>query len=232
MLAHNPSVITDGLVGYWDAANLKSYPKSGTVWTDLSGNANTGTLISGPLYDSGNGGSIVFDGSDDLVTLPSSNDLTGDNLQNCTAGMWLKTSTESNPYPFSIKRSDIHSTLLSLVVNYVDVGDMGVLLRNNADSGHYHVLYNGGYNDGVWKYLVATVNDLDVNIYIDAVNRGNSSSGMQSVTGNTAYAAIGGFQSGSSHFDGNISIVKFYRKALSQAEITQNFNAHRSRFGV
>ena len=64
---YNPRTITDGLVLCLDAANRKSYPGSGTTWTDLSGRGNTGTLTNGPTYSSANGGSIVFDGTDDIV---------------------------------------------------------------------------------------------------------------------------------------------------------------------
>jgi hypothetical protein len=56
------NIITDGLVLLLDAANSKSYPGTGTTWTDLSRSGNNGTLINGPTFNSGNGGSIVFDG--------------------------------------------------------------------------------------------------------------------------------------------------------------------------
>ena len=59
-------VVTDGLVFYVDAGNGSSYPGSGTTWSDLIG-SNDGTLTNGPTYDSGNGGSIVFDGTNDYV---------------------------------------------------------------------------------------------------------------------------------------------------------------------
>ena len=60
-------IITDGLVLYVDAGNTDSYPGSGTTWTDISTNSNNGTLTNGPTFDSGDGGSIVFDGTDDYV---------------------------------------------------------------------------------------------------------------------------------------------------------------------
>ena len=59
----------NGLVLALDAANTKSYPGSGTTWTDLSGRGNTGTLTNGPTYSSANGGSIVFDGTNDYVVV-------------------------------------------------------------------------------------------------------------------------------------------------------------------
>ena len=58
---YGPSIVTDGLVFYVDSGNDKSYPGTGTTWSDLIG-SNDGTLTNGPTYDSANGGSIVFDG--------------------------------------------------------------------------------------------------------------------------------------------------------------------------
>jgi hypothetical protein len=60
-------LITTGLMLYLDAGNALSYPGSGTTWTDLSGNGRDGTLTNGPTYSATNGGSIVFDGSNDYV---------------------------------------------------------------------------------------------------------------------------------------------------------------------
>ena len=65
---YSPKIITNGLVLSLDAANNKSYPRSGTTWTDLSGNNNTGTLTNGPTFNAGNQGSIVFDGVDDYIS--------------------------------------------------------------------------------------------------------------------------------------------------------------------
>jgi len=61
-----PNIVTDGLVLYLDAANTKSYPGSGTTWTDIAAR-NNGTLTNGPTFSSANGGLIVFDGIDDYV---------------------------------------------------------------------------------------------------------------------------------------------------------------------
>jgi len=57
-LAHSPRIVTDGLVLCLDAGNAKSYPGSGTTWTDLSGNGNNGTLVNGVGYNGGSGGSL------------------------------------------------------------------------------------------------------------------------------------------------------------------------------
>ena len=72
-LGHGPTVVTNGLVLALDAADRNSYPGSGTAWTDISGRGNTGTLTNGPTYSSANGGSIVFDGTNDYVDCGSIN---------------------------------------------------------------------------------------------------------------------------------------------------------------
>jgi hypothetical protein len=63
--------ITNGLILNLDAANTKSYPGSGTTWTDLSQYKSNGTLTNGPTFSSTNGGGITFDGTNDFVLLTS-----------------------------------------------------------------------------------------------------------------------------------------------------------------
>ncbi len=64
-----PDINENGLVLSLDAANYKSYTGSGTTWRDLSGNSNNGTLTNGPTFNAANMGAIVFDGTDDKVTI-------------------------------------------------------------------------------------------------------------------------------------------------------------------
>ena len=66
-IAYNTSIVRDGLVLHLDAANRKSYPGTGTVWTDLSGKGNHGTLMNGVGYSEYNKGSLVFDKIDDYI---------------------------------------------------------------------------------------------------------------------------------------------------------------------
>jgi len=66
-------IVTDGLVLNLDAGFTPSYPKNGTTWYDVSGESNNGVLINGPTFDSGNGGSIVFDGTNDYAEVTARN---------------------------------------------------------------------------------------------------------------------------------------------------------------
>jgi len=71
-----PQIVTSGLVLHLDAANLKSYPGTGTTWYDRSGNlnggvVNNGTLYNGPSFSSTNMGSLVFNGTNSYVRVDS-----------------------------------------------------------------------------------------------------------------------------------------------------------------
>jgi hypothetical protein len=90
-----PEINESGLVLCLDAGNTKSYPGSGTTWTDLSGNGNTGTLVNGPTYSSANGGSIVFDGSNDYIQTNFNYSLTSSNTE-FTCAAWYKCFPEAN----------------------------------------------------------------------------------------------------------------------------------------
>jgi hypothetical protein len=70
---HSPKIVTNGLVLALDAGNTKSYTSGSTTWFDKSGNANNGTLTNGPTFSSANGGSIVFDGTNDYLEIPTRN---------------------------------------------------------------------------------------------------------------------------------------------------------------
>jgi hypothetical protein len=88
-LNYGPTLVTDGLVLALDAADINSYPGTGTAWYDVSGGGNNSTLVNGPTFNSGNGGNIVFDGTNDYATTfttPSS--LQGD--PNFTVCAWMK----------------------------------------------------------------------------------------------------------------------------------------------
>jgi len=83
-----PDTIESGLVFTLDAANSKSYPGSGTTWTDISGGGNIGTLAGGPIFSTTVGGIISFDGSNDIVTIPNNVSL---DTQTPTVEVWVRT---------------------------------------------------------------------------------------------------------------------------------------------
>lgn len=236
-----PDIVRNGLVLYLDAANDKSYPGSGTVWEDVSGNNNSGSLVNSPTFDSGSLGSFNFDGVNDYVNLGSTNRIVGDNIQILTLSIWIKFTGTSQYYVFNLKRTSTESTLVGVTANYNSsginaAGYLGGLVRNFDDTTHSWLTdSNGGigYNDNKWHNLVLTIGNSSINsLYIDGNFKTSNSVGMQSATSNTGPLTVGSFGS-SLYFSGNISNVMLYKnKALTASEVLQNYNATKGRFGL
>ena len=90
-----PNIVTDGLSLYVDAANSKSYPGNGTIWSDISKTGDDGTLVNGPTYNPNNNGSILFDGLDDYVNF---SELTPANTLNTFSfGLWFSPAITITP---------------------------------------------------------------------------------------------------------------------------------------
>ena len=90
-----PDIVENGLVLCLDAANKLSYPRTGTSWTDLSGNSYNGTLTNGPTFNAGNLGSIVFDGVDDYVDTVNTGTTFQFSNTTFTLSLWVKTNAVS-----------------------------------------------------------------------------------------------------------------------------------------
>jgi hypothetical protein len=215
---HSPKIVTDGLVLSLDAGNVKSYPGSGTVWADKSGFNNNGTLTNGPTFNSANGGSIVFDGVDDISIHPST--LYVDNF---TLSAWVyKTSSGI--------QTIIAKGNLSFVLNFY--------LRIAGNSGFYGT--NASFSEilipdlvlNVWNNTVLTYDKTSLKYYLNGVfiNQNNATNTPSSTTSNTTVGRLGDFNG--QYWTGRIATTQIYNRALSAQEVSQNFNALRGRFGI
>ena len=197
---------------------------TGGGWADLSSNGNNGELLNGVRENSNNLGSLVFDGVDDRVE--TSLQTYGNNT---TWEVWVNRTSSVNPYNMFMGR----------YLPYFGLQDGGIIFSNNINSSQ-QTFYSTGFtpSNNTWYHLTFTT-EYDQTyttskIYINGVlNNSATSTGSQ---GNYAYNfCIGdGNNAGSTWypFSGKISNVKVYNRALSAAEISQNFNALRGRFGI
>ena len=218
-ISYNPRIVTDGLVLALDAANTKSYPGSGTTWTDLSGRGNTGTLTNGPTYSSTNGGSIAFDGVDDVITFASNNIISG--TQNFTIEAIVKSNDTASP-------------------DYI-FGNYGLSNYNGLELYFYlnkfrfwygaETVSNSTISSNTWYILVCTRSGNTTSIYINGV-LDITGTNANSITTNLSYRIGNGPDYNTEIYAGNISSVKVYNRALSAAEVSQNFNALRSRLSI
>lgn len=223
-IGYNPRVVTDGLLLCFDAANIKSYPGSGTSWFDLSGKGNTGTLTNGPTYSSADGGTIVFDGTNDKVVTTSIS------FTNYTFDFFAKpignTLAGSTGYNTLAGYSSTRRLLWDAIGNF---GEPGHLL---AQVGSGNIISSFPATRNVWNHIAFTYNSSNITAtwYINGVSAGSSSAAAQGTWNSQIH--IGNYNANAYWMNGNISIVRIYNRALSATEISQNFNATRSRYGI
>ena len=244
-LSHSPRIVTDGLVLCLDAANKRSYPGAGTTWIDLTANKNNGTLVNGPTFDSANGGSIVFDGTNDRVDCGATNAIIGNNPAAVSLITWFKTDNNTQSfYLASLKRRSTFSTLLSITINQqpnnvfaanylgflYDIGDTG----GDNDNGHKWLVANNSTFYSKWNHIVATVDVNAATLYLNGVQIGQNTSDTFNGPNRSDPSqdfTIGAFSDTAPVWtDGNISQVQVYNKVLSEQEIKQNYNATKWRF--
>ena len=219
-------IVTDGLVFVVDAANHKSYPSSGNTWVDLSGRGNHGTFSATPTTSTSGGGSIVFDGTDDTCTFPAASFVAGNAV---TISLWYKGRLPNNAsFTFYIGKGS--SRYFSSHVPW-----------SNGDIYFDHMGYNGssrlqqsGGGDSIgwhnWVFLTDSSSPQKQHIYRDGSLWASDASAV-SISGDHNTAIIGsGF--GNGYDNGTYSSVSFYNRALSAAEILQNYNALKSRFNL
>ena len=230
-----PDIITDGLVLSLDAADKNSYPGSGTTWSDLSGNNLNGTITNATFSSTAGGGTLVFDGSGDSVSLPASSILDVTDLTICS---WnYSTEYDADMFMFEKTTNGVVNTQYSLFF-YSGGTNTHIIFRTYGLSAVdlSAVDHANAPVDGQWNHIVATYDAVaDVKkIYCNGVEIASASSITGTLVTNPAGTSIIGTYGGGSGypFDGNIAITMVYNKALSAKEVSQNFNAQRSRFGA
>jgi hypothetical protein len=232
-LFHSPSIATSGLVLCLDAGNARSYPGSGTTWTDLSSNGNTGTLTNGPTYSSANGGSIVFDGTNDEITTTTQ----FTNPQTFSIGAWFKTSTASGKKIIGFETNQT-GTATGSYDRHIYIGTDGKLYFGIYDIAVKIATSPLTYNDNNWHYVVGTYGSegTTMRLYVDGVSVATATASFaQTYNGYWRIAAynLNGWTNGSpGYFTGNISVAQVYNRSITATEIKQNFTALRGRFGI
>ena len=229
-VGYNPRIVTDSLVFCLDSANTKSYGGSGTTWTDISGSGNNGTLTNGPTHTSGAGGYFTFDGSNDYVTT-SNTTISGSQ----TFSVWAMVTGGPNSPAGIITQH-----------NYAATANFGI----NHITGN-KLVASIGYTNGTREYASKTTsftitNDVTFNavlVYSSTDNKIywyingqlDSSHTLSLTPKSTNYPiCLGRWDANYAayHFTGRVYSGTIHNKALSAAEVKQNFDALRGRYGI
>lgn len=224
---YNSRIVKDGLVLCLDAGNRKSYPGSGNTWFDLSGNGNHGTLTNGPTFTSINGGSVILDGSNDFIKTSSFTP----NIINKTFSGWLKLSSTTQQGGGLINLQAVGGGAFDAIVYNETNQGWGFGSDNFSRTGWSNVK-EASIND--WINITATYENLNYRMYRNGVLILTLTSFNALNYNFSSESLIGSRHTGGSNLYLNsiVAQVSIYNRALSSAEILQNFNATRGRFNL
>ena len=224
-----PYIVRDSsLILELDAADRNSYVSGSSTWRDLTANNNSGTLTNSPGYSSTNLGNIVFDGVNDYI--------------NC--GVLPITSFGTSEFSVSFMINPVIWSTLNVY---------GIVDCKTNDTTNGWSIYHDGYaginkinarlgltnnftnNTNIkinqWNGLTFTrTNSGTINWYYNGIIDGQSTNTVNLI--DTQALSIGYAKTWGGYFNGNISNVQIYNRALSAAEILQNYNQLKSRFNL
>ena len=218
-----PNVVIDGLVGYWDAANPRSYSGSGNTWYDLTTNGNNLNLINSPSF---NTSGYFSTGSTGYFTGAGTSSIpTGNN--NYSMFLFARLTT------WALRRGfiSIGGYLTNNGSNALRSGDdstLGNLLHYWWVNDLYALNNNGNIQNNAWFYIGASFDGTTRKIYSNNVLVASDTPSGHNVSSTTIQLAK---VYSTEYLQGDISIAKIYNRALSQQEILQNYNATKSRYG-
>ncbi len=237
-LSHSPRIVTDGLVFCVDAGDKMSYPGAGTTWTDLSKEGNNTTLVNGPTFNSENGGSILFDGTNDYGWFNRNGGTNFDGKDEISICTWV-----------NYQSTGSHDTYVMMEDNFA--GDYAEPVRMSiSSSGTFRVglvntlgskAFNNNNSTDVtvvtnkWFNFSFTYDGAHIKNYINSnfnssisVNGNNIDTPLQS---NARWLlGCGELTRGERFSNVKLASIQMYNRGLSAAEIKQNYNATRGRF--
>lgn len=219
-IGYNTSIIRDGLVLYLDAANKKSYPGTGAIWKDLSGNSSNGTLINGPTVELANKGGLIFDGVNDYVDIQCK--INTIRTYNSTTQFIIKLPIYTGGQRNILSYRSANSL-------YIGKASGGIFCYYNTLSSQAYTV--GSIADNTIVHVAVTcdaTNNL-LSIYINGVLAGSVSRTGWTTSYNTTMT-LGG--SDIEYMLGTFFSFSHYNRVLIASEIKQNFEALRGRYGI
>lgn len=216
-LNYNPTIVSDGLVMYFDPANSRSSAGSGNTIYDLTGNSNTCTFSATPTYDVACKGNIILAG---YGTVAHTSTLWGSNQ--FTLSIWAK------------RTSGTSGIMISKDTNYIDHQYNGKTLASfyatTAYSPRQYLI--SGISTSInneWRHYTSTYDGTVGNLYENGELIGSTN--MSIVLNNTTDPLnIGRWNGGGYDFNGKLGTMMTYNRALSAQEVKQNYDATKSRY--
>ena len=227
------NIVTDGLVLNLDAGFVGSYPTTASTWYDLSENNNNGILTNGPTYNSGNGGSIVFDGVDDYVNCGSNASL---DLGSFTQEVWFKpTIGRRNPL-FGDSNSDGSDSRHAMWLELYNNNKFILIFGDGSIYGDVYSTTTVQNNNIIHVVCIRNNISKTVQFYINGIAESSQAWANQGTIGTPVTLGVHSLWVGGSNGFGNmkdnIYVARIYNRILSSSEVLQNYNAQKGRFGL
>jgi hypothetical protein len=203
---------------------------TGGGWVDLSGKSNNGGLVNGLTYNSSNLGSLVFDGVDDYINCGNDTSLNV-GFGSLTMSVWYMrfTNAGTNLRTLSKGGGDDNSNGLAFLGADNSMNAIVTDLPNARKS-----VGVSGLSLNRWYYATAVVDrsNNSLSLYIDGQFRTSRTDLTSTSLSGNAPLYVGANAAGSALWSGRISNVQVYNRALSAAEVLQNYNATKGRYGL
>lgn len=219
-IVYNTNIVTNGLVLCLDAANVKSYSGSGTTWSDATRKGNSGTLTGGPTFNSANGGSIVLDGVDDYVAINCASNLV--RAFNSTTQFVIKLPTYGGAQRNILSYRSVNTL-------YIGKQSGGIFCYYNTLNEPAYTVGSIADNATVCVAVTCDATNNLLTVYINGVQAGQVTRTGWLTTYNTTMT-IGG--NDLEFMLGNFYSFSHYDRVLTAAEVAQNFEALRGRYGI
>ena len=226
------NIVNEGLILNLDAKNPNSYNPlntGSTTWVDTTYTTTGGTLTNGTYYS---GGTMVFDGTNDYVRIPNNSLLNPDTI---TVSAWINRTSVVNYAHFiglPVSNTTWGPPYMSYGVEYIGTSDTISFVLGFTNNSFEYTNYTLSFGNNQWFNFTGTYDKSNVKIYINGVlytTRAETKTMYQS----TADFYIGAINASAQFpLNGKIGAIQVYNRALSQSEITQNFNALRGQYGI
>lgn len=229
---YNPAIVTDGLVLCLDAANARSYPGTGTTWTDLK-NGSVGTLRNIPDTDfvSDGGGSFLLDGSNEDINVAST-EAARIGTGNHTVSVWVKNLATSEE-DFIGTGGTSQGDILLMIYSSAGGGSGGFRGHAWSSTGKANTIDSpNAIGTGNWNYLTQRVTwGGNIDLFENGVVVNTKALSGSAPSSSRSNLIIGARTNGyGGTFYGNIAGVSFYNRALTADEVRQNYEATVGRY--
>jgi hypothetical protein len=235
-ISYYGGIVKDGLILNLDAAKKDSYAGSGTVWRDLSGNNNSGSLVNGPTFSTANGGSLLFNGTNQNVFSSIGTTLDIGTSVSVTLSCWIRYTVSAADYTGLVCKATSTNPMTGFQMLLFTNKLSCELAAGSVFIGPGNIIGTTILNTGQWFNTVLTINrnTNTVSAYVNGVLESsvtNASVSANNLT-NTSNLLIATERSSFYFLSGNIANTQVYNRSLTATEIAQNYNALKSRFGL